>query len=448
MTARTAARADLVRDEPGRSPLPKSGRVMAAWFGAIAIYAGGLALFGGTGSAFHDRVWAEWAVGTYVLSALVALLWRSRGTDAAMLLSLAGALVAPATWLLTIGPGANETKVLNQAAATLLHHGTPYLSAAQIAHQTHVTAYNPYLPDMTIFGLPHALGLPGPLGSPTVWLIACTAVLFLLAFRIVGRPDPVRSSMLAITSPMVAFALSVTITDPPVLGLLFLTFALLGRKSRPLPIGSAAILLGVACAMKTTAWPALPVLAAMLVTRNGVWTAIKFTAITAVTTAVLFVAFAPALFARPSELIQNTVLFPLGLTHTATPAASPVPGHLIAAAGPAGHLVAIILLIAAGLAVAAWIVIRPPSDVKAATWRLAVALTLIFALDPEARFGYFDYPLALCGWIALCYGLPLWRGQGAADEAATIVATASPLGELRHHHHSEADEEHGLEDGA
>lgn len=421
---------------------------MAAWFVIIAIYAGGLALLGGTGSAFHDKVWAEWAVGTYAVSALVALLWRSRGTDAALLISLAGALLAPATWLLTIGPGANETKVLEGAAAGLLHHGTPYLSAVQIAHQTRVTVYNPYLPDMTIFGLPHALGLPGPLGSPTVWLIASSAALILLAFRIAGRTDPARSTLLAMTSPMIALALSVTITDPPVLGLLLLTFAMLGRKSRALPIVGAAILLGIACAMKTTAWPTWPILAAMLVTRNGARTAIKFSAITAVTAAALFVVFAPALLGRPADLIQNTVLFPLGLTHIATPAASPVPGHLIASAGPAGHTVAIILLIAAGVTVAAWIIFRPPTDLKAATWRLAVTLTLMFALDPAARFGYFDYPLVLCGWIALCYGLPLWRTRQAVTGEADAVAMAGSLGELRQHHHGEAHEEHALDDGS
>jgi hypothetical protein len=448
VTAGTAAKTDPVRDEQALPVLPKSGAAMAAWFAIVALYAGGLAVFGGTGSAFHDRVWAQWAVGAYALSALVALLWRSRGTDAALLVSLAGALIAPVTWLLTIGPGANETKVLDHAAAMLLYHGTPYLSAAQLAHQTHLTAYNPYLPDMTVFGLPHALGLPGPLGSVTVWLIVVSVVLIVLAFRIAGRPDAARTSLLAITSPMIAFPMSVTITDPPVLGILFLTFALLGRKSRDLPIAGAAILLGVACAMKTTAWLALPLLAAVLVTRNGVRTAIKFSAITAVTTAVLFVAFAPALLVRPADLIQNTVLFPLGLTHIATPAASPVPGHLIASAGPAGHTVAIILLIAAGLTVAAWIVLRPPTDIKAATWRLAVALTLMFALDPGARFGYFDYPLALCGWIALCYGLPLWRTRQATTTGAAVGAMAGSFGELREHHHGEAHEEDALDDGA
>jgi hypothetical protein len=438
--------ADPVRDEQARPALPKGGRAMAAWFAIIAVYAGGLAVIGGTGSAFHDKVWAEWAVGTYAVSALVALLWRTRGTDAAVLISLAGALIAPTTWLLIIGPGAYETTVLEGAAAGLVHHGTPYLSATQIAHQTSVTVYNPYLPDMTIFGLPHALGLPGPLGSPTVWLIASSAALILLAFRVAGRPDPVRTTMLAITSPLIAFPMSVTVTDPPVLGLLFLIFALLGRKSRALPIAGAAILLGIACAMKTTAWPAWPILAVMLFTRNGAKAAIKFSVITAITTAALFVGFAPALLARPADLIQNTVLFPLGLTHIATPAASPVPGHLIASAGPAGHTVAIILLIAAGLAVAAWIIIRPPTNLKTATWRLAVALTLMFALDPAARFGYFDYPLALCGWIALCYGFPLWRTrqETVTDEAA---AAASSLGELRQHHHGEAHEEHALNDG-
>src|SRR5262245_4286390 len=116
---------------------------MAAWFAVIALYAAGVAVFSEPG---HDRVWGAWAAGAYAASALVALLWRSRGTDAALLISLAGALVAPVIWLLTIGPVAKETAVLHQAAVLLLHHGTPYLSVAQLAHQTGVTAYNPYLP--------------------------------------------------------------------------------------------------------------------------------------------------------------------------------------------------------------------------------------------------------------------------------------------------------------
>ncbi len=45
--------------------------------------------------------------------------------------------------------------------------------------------------------------------------------------------------------------------------------------------------------------------------------------------------------------------------------------------------------------------IRPPRDVPAAAWRLAVGLTLMFLLGPNVRFGYFIYPLGLIGWLAL-----------------------------------------------
>src|SRR5258708_30012604 len=63
---------------------------------------------------------------------------------------------------------------------------------------------------------------------------------------------------------------------------------------------------------------------------------------------------------------------------------------------------AMILLIASGLAIAASLVTRPPADPPAAARRLALGLALMFALSPATRFGYFAYPLGLYGWIALC----------------------------------------------
>ena len=47
------------------------------------------------------------------------------------------------------------------------------------------------------------------------------------------------------------------------------------------------------------------------------------------------------------------------------------------------------------------LVIRPPRDVPAAIWRLAIGLALIFLLGPDVRFGYFIYPFGLVGWLAL-----------------------------------------------
>jgi len=194
----------------------------------------------------------------------------------------------------------------------------------------------------------------------------------------------------------------------------------------------AAVVLGVACAMKYTAWPALAILAVMLAARDGARTAVRFAAIATVTTAALSAALAPAALTAPAALIHNTVLFPLGLTKARSPAQSPLPGHLLATLGPAGHLAAIALLITAGLAVAVWMVTHPPTDTRAAARWLALGLALMFALSPATRFGYFAYPVALCGWIALSRparpGEPggSWSGPGGGrrdDEPAAEEIT-------------------------
>jgi hypothetical protein len=95
------------------------------------------------------------------------------------------------------------------------------------------------------------------------------------------------------------------------------------------------------------------------------------------------------------------VAYPLGLTAARSPAASPLPGHLLATLGPAGHAAAIALLLAAGAALVASLVIAPPRTPAAAANRIALGLTALFALSPATRFGYFCYPLALYGWVVL-----------------------------------------------
>jgi hypothetical protein len=120
-----------------------------------------------------------------------------------------------------------------------------------------------------------------------------------------------------------------------------------------------------------------------------------------VTAATLVVASAPALFAQPAAIIQNAVMFPLGLTRYKTPAASLLPGHLLASAGPAGHLLSVVLLAAAAVAFLVSLVVRPPRGVRTAALRLAVGLAVIFTVGPNDRFGYFVYPLGLFGWLVL-----------------------------------------------
>jgi hypothetical protein len=422
------------RRRPAGPPLARPVRppwsVSAACYAVFAGYAATVALFSGPG---QDRRWGVWAAVGYTAAVLLSRR-RGAGRAAALLASAAGAVAGPVIWLAWRAPPTPDVRVVARSAALLLQHGTPYLA---VGHLASAIAYDPYLPAMTVFGLPGAFGLEGVAGDPRVWLCAASCLLFVLAFRVAGHPDAAHWGVFMVASPVVAFPLAVGVTDPPVLALICLTLALLSR-----PLGSwaapgppaggwlvwpAAMTLGVAGAMKATAWPALPVIAAMLAVRDDARTALRFAVATVATTLGLIVVLAPAAVAHPAALVQNTVLFPLGLTHVKTPAASPLPGHLLATLGPAGRLAAITLLIAAGLAVAASLFIRPPADPPAVARRLALALILLFTLSPATRFGYFTYPIGLLGWLAIAAaGLPRPAAAAGPSSGAGPPSAARP----------------------
>ena len=403
----------LARSKPPRR-LETALRRPDAWYAAFAIYAGCVAAFSGPGL---DHWWGIWAAGGYAAAAAVAFFYRSRaGQITALVVAVAGALVAPLTWLATQEPITPDSAVVARSGVLLLHHGSPYLPLAQLAHGGWL-AYNPYLPVMAVFGLPKALGLPGILGDPRPLLAVVTFLLLFATFLITtkaraaelragtGRSTALVLAALAIASPVMAFPLAEGITDPPVIAMTCLALALLTRAGHGVTgrggSWQSAVVLGVVCAMKYTAWPALAVLVVMVKVRDGGRAAVRF-GVTAVGTAIaLTAAFAPAALSSPDSLVQNTIAYPLGMTGARSPAQSPLPGHLLATLGPAGHTAAIVLLAVAGLALAVSLVVRPPATPGRAAARIALGLTALFALSPATRFGYFCYPLALYGWVAL-----------------------------------------------
>jgi hypothetical protein len=154
----------------------------------------------------------------------------------------------------------------------------------------------------------------------------------------------------------------------------------------------------VAAATKATAWPTLLVAATMLTVRDGWRTAGRFL-LTALATACVIIGPVAALWEH--TLVENTILFPLGLASVKSQAVSPLPGHVLADTGHLGHLIAVSLLGLAGLGVLVSLVVRPPRNVPSATWRLIIGLVLMFTLAPATRFGYFMYPLGLWAWLAV-----------------------------------------------
>ena len=400
-----------------RSRLLAANAVFAAYATALAI---------DTGHA--DRTWAIWAAAAYAVTTLILWVTRRKNVPVMvpLLVALAGALAAPVTWLITRVSPTAEVDVISRSAVLLLQHGSPYLPQGQLASWL---SYNPYLPVMALFGLPRALGASGLFGDPRLWLTATSFALIWAAFAIAAphrhcascRHRVWMSTVFITASPVIAFPLAVGITDPPVMALMFLTLALIAKPSN---VYRAAVALGVACAMKATAWPAVPVLTAMLAARDAARSAWRFVGTTVVVAVVQSCALAPTALSNPVAFVQNTVLFPLGLTKHKTPAASPLPGHLLAMTGMAGHWTAVGLLIVSGLGFAVSLVVRPPADARASALRLALGLAVMFTLAPATRWGYFVYPIGLLGWMVLTWPAAAAAEPGAEQPVLVVPAQA------------------------
>jgi hypothetical protein len=133
----------------------------------------------------------------------------------------------------------------------------------------------------------------------------------------------------------------------------------------------------------------------------------------------------------PRALVQNTISFPLGLASIKSEAVSPLPGRLLVETGQTGHLIAVALLALACLGIIVSLIIRPPRTVPAATWRIAIGLSLMFVLAPATRFGYFLYPAGLLAWLAiswLAFGGPSGSGTRSAKAAAQSAYHAANHG--------------------
>lgn len=379
--------------EPAPGSLAAVGRGwLVALFLACAGYAAAVALLASSGV---QHSWAVVAAPCYTAAALAAALPR-RGRDLALLLSLGGGLAAPLGWLVAENRALQEVRVISHGAWLLIQHGTPYLGVATLAGTQNPEAYNPYLPAMMLFGLGRAAGGRAPLTDPRIWFAVAFVAVFWLALRAVGTPDSGRWTALVTATPVIAFPLAVGGDDVPVLGLMCLGLGLLSRTARePRPV-LAGLVLGLAAAMKATAWPAVLIAAVLVGGRDGRHALARFSA---AVLAALVLLIGPVAAVSPAALWDNTVLFPLGLASVKSAATSPLPGVLLAQTGHAGHLAATGLLALAGLGIVMSLVIWPVRDVRSATWRLIIGLALLFALAPSTRFGYYLYPVGLWMWL-------------------------------------------------
>ncbi len=176
--------------------------------------------------------------------------------------------------------------------------------------------------------------------------------------------------------------------------------------------------------MKLFAWPVALVLAVYAVSRGRsrgwryVLTALALPVLTAL----------PVMIIGPGAMIENVVAFPFGRGLVTSPAASPLPGHLIASGLPGGNVVATILLGLAGLVIVVLAIRRPVRSAEAAARLAGWGLLTGFLLLPATRFGYLLYPVALLLW-APALRLPAAAGAAGPGQPSlteSVTPATSP----------------------
>ncbi|MEV6682724.1 glycosyltransferase 87 family protein [Streptomyces erythrochromogenes] len=385
------------------------------------------ALVVGLASPDHtsQKVWGLVGAAGYACAALVAARSSTPWARAPAVVAVTGAAVLPLLYLSVIGRAQMEVGVVERAADLLFSTGTPYNPAPHA-----VRDFNPYLPGMALFGIPHLLFGDTPFASARVWFLVGFLAAVAGAVRVLtgggnlaagpggtsrGVAAGLTGALWLIACPVVALPLSIGGVDPPVIGLLCLALAFTqqGRAGR------AGLVVGLAAVLKWTAWPAIPVIVAVLAVRGGGRAAFRCAA-AAIGPAAL--AITPAVLVDTSAFYQNVVLYPLGLGPTASSAQSPLLGYLIVLLLPHGKAVttALIALSAAGMG--ASLLVRPPRTTVAAADRLALGLLLAIALSPATRIGYAVYPIVLIAW-------PRFTARLSADRPAT----PHPANEPTHH---------------
>jgi len=420
----SAVSPDSSRPDPLGSPRPsrRSRRLWVLGCLACAVWAGCFPILS---NLVPEQNWGLIACVGYLLAAAAAAFAPARlAPRLAAGLALLGAALVPLAVMLAQHWAQSEVQVVQYSAERLLRTGSPY-----IPDPHRVTQYNPYLPAMALFGLPRALlGTHSTvlrfIGDARVWFLLAFVGSVIPAWRLLrptgetgqtgqtGQTGPTgqtgsaaaaaRSNgwlaLAAVTaSPLIALSVAVSGVDLPLIGCCLLGLACAGRGHAR----RAGLVIALACALKWTAWPALPVALLLLQNRYG-WRAALRCAVAGLAAAGALIL--PSVLVTPGAVLEQVIRFPLGLSPMRTPANSPLPGHLLAELGSGGRLASLVLLGLGGLGVALWLLLRPPGSATQAADRLAAGVAVAFLLAPAGRFGYLDLPVLLVLWprLAAC----------------------------------------------
>lgn len=361
------------------------------------------------------RDWGRDSIAGYVLMALAAFVLsvvrpRRELLARAILTAVALVVVAIVPMALMIAARAQgnpeyhvlpEVSVIERAGQLVVHGRDPYVADVVDGHlrgavrgEPRYEAFFPYFPAMTAFGVPSAFHGLGALGDGRVWMAAFTFGLLLVGLWLARAPPDraLRAVQVMCVLPTGAIFIAGGGDDLPVLAISLVSVAAVAH--RRVLTSSAAF--GLAMAMKLTAWPLAALSLFIVRDSEGRRATRRMAAIMAGIVAVFVVPFAVW---DPRTFLANTIEFPLGLSGVNSPAASPLPGHIIVTLVPSAHRVLLVGLFVVGAPLLAWwLWRRPPRDVAAVCRVAAVVTIVVMCVAPATRVGYIVYPVNLLVW--------------------------------------------------
>jgi len=107
----------------------------------------------------------------------------------------------------------------------------------------------------------------------------------------------------------------------------------------------------------------------------------------------------PYVLLNPATFVSNVIAFPLGLTHVVSPAASPLPGHLLTVLwAPLGHILTPLTLLVGGYFLARYLRGHWPLTVSRMLAILALGTSVVILTASATRSGYVIYPMNFWLW--------------------------------------------------
>jgi uncharacterized membrane protein len=271
---------------------------------------------------------------------------------------------------------------------------------------------------MAVAGIPSEIWPNNGLSDARIFFCLTTlavAAVALYMCRADGRRK-IRAIQALIILPLASLPLATGGDDIPVVAFLLLA-VVLAQRQRPFTSG---VVFGIASAMKFTAWPLAALALFAAYGRKGERRPFSMLAgmiIVAVPT--IF----PFALRGPFALIDDVVLFPLGLSRIPTTAASALPGHVLVSEFPSLSR-ALPLAVALVLAVflARHLYRHTPHTVAEVCMISGIVLSALIFLAPDPRVGYLLYPINFFVWAYLL------AQPSPAPAPLTIDSADAPVG--------------------